>query len=74
MPFFRDHSFDSSQRRGAVGKKKEGTVSTDINAVQKGSLGVRWETARVNESKILPFRKLGFDLQEVNALFTLSDT
>jgi len=34
-------------------------VSTDRNAVQKGSLGVRWQKARLDESKLLPTKKMG---------------
>ncbi|WAR09987.1 hypothetical protein MAR_035063 [Mya arenaria] len=45
----RNHAFDE-QRRGV---HKQGTVSMDRNALQKGTLGVRWERARRNESKML---------------------
>ena len=41
------------------GQNKYGIVSTNRNAVQKGSLGVRWEGARRNESKILLSDKMG---------------
>ena len=29
------------------------SISTDINAIMKGSLGVQWEKARLNYSKML---------------------
>ncbi|KAJ8316747.1 hypothetical protein KUTeg_005693 [Tegillarca granosa] len=55
----RDHFFDSEERKKVDGKQREGTVSQKRNAILKGTLGVRWEKARVNESKILPTRKMG---------------
>jgi hypothetical protein len=52
------------EKRRVIGKQKEGGISMDRNAVQKGSLGVRWEKARPNESKIPSFRKMGFSDNE----------
>ncbi|CAC5358992.1 unnamed protein product [Mytilus coruscus] len=54
----RDHFFYSKARKRASGKQRLGTVSLRRNAVQKGTLGVRWEKARVNESKLLPILKM----------------
>ena len=42
-----------------MGKGRLGTVSVKRNVVLKGSLGVRWEKARVNESKMLPTKRMG---------------
>jgi hypothetical protein len=41
------------------GRTKESYISTDRNSIQKGTLGIRWEKSRINESKILPSRKMG---------------
>ena len=41
------------------GRTKESYISTDRNSTQKGTLGIRWEKSRINESKILPSRKMG---------------
>jgi len=54
-----DHFFDSSARCRTSKKLHGSTVSTDKNAVQKGSLGVRWQKARLDESKLLPTKKMG---------------
>jgi hypothetical protein len=61
---YSDHPFDLMERRRVIGKQKEGGISMDRNAGQKGSLGVQWEKARPNESKIPPFRKMGFSDNE----------
>lgn len=57
----RDHFFDSADRVRVKSKRKEATVNTDRNAVRKGSLGVRWEGARRNDSKLLPTVRMGID-------------
>ena len=59
--YFRDHSFDSEERRRVRGRTKESYISTDTgrNSIQKGTLGIPWEKSRINESKILPSRKMG---------------
>ena len=59
--YFRDHAFDSNSRKRLQGRKKEATVSTGRNDLQKGTHGIRWEKARSNESKILPAVKMGID-------------
>jgi hypothetical protein len=41
------------------GRTKKSYISTDRNSIQKGTLGIRWENSRINESKILPSRKMG---------------
>ncbi|XP_052233224.1 uncharacterized protein LOC127846086 [Dreissena polymorpha] len=51
----KDHFFD--HRKGS--KKKGGTVDMDRNSIQKGALGVRWEKARRNDSKMLVTSKMG---------------
>ena len=58
MSFQRDHFFDTESRKRTKGKQKEGFVSTERNAVLKGSLGVRWEKARLNEAKLLPSQRM----------------
>ena len=57
--YFRDHSFDSEERRRVRGRTKESYISTDRNSMEKGTLGIRWEKSRIKESKILPSRKMG---------------
>ena len=61
---YSDHPFDLMERRRVIAKQKEGGISMDRNAVQKGSLGVRWEKARPSESMIPLFRKMGFSDNE----------
>ena len=51
--------FDTKERARGKGRKKEETISRDRNAVQKGTLGVRWEHARRNDSKLLPTMRMG---------------
>ena len=50
---------------GANRKKKEAKIEAARNAIARGALGVRWETARRNESKLLPTYRLGLDLDEI---------
>ncbi|XP_052820581.1 uncharacterized protein LOC128246428 [Mya arenaria] len=57
----RNHHFDSAQRARVCGSKKVGTISTERNALHKGALGVRWEKARCNQSKLLPTSKMGIE-------------
>ena len=45
---YRDHEFDSQWRTRLAGIE---SISIDINAIMKGSLGVQWEKARLNYSK-----------------------
>ena len=59
--YFSDHHFDASQRRRLPGRQKTGTILTDRNSLLKGSLGVRWERARCDQSKLLPTVKMGID-------------
>lgn len=54
-----DHHFDTQLRKRVCGIRKEGTVLTERNSLQKGSLGIRWEKARCDQSKILPTVKMG---------------
>ena len=61
--FCSDHQFDSCERK-TKGKKKEGTINTDRNAVQRGALGVRWETAQRNENKLLKTLRMGLDIKQ----------
>jgi hypothetical protein len=56
---FRDHHFDTQERKRLVGRQKGGTILKDRNSLQKGSLGVRYESARCNQAKILPTVKMG---------------
>ncbi|KAH3889072.1 hypothetical protein DPMN_013120 [Dreissena polymorpha] len=55
-----DHEFDIPKRKEP--KRKFDTVSTSRNALQKGTLGVRWERARRNDSKMLLTSKMGIDI------------
>ena len=59
---YRDHTFDHHLRRTTKSKMKEGTISKDRTAVEKGTLGVRWERARINQSKILQTDRMGIDI------------
>jgi len=43
------------------GKQKEGVIKRERNAIQKGTLGVRWEKARRNEGKMLLTKKMGIE-------------
>ena len=63
---FRDHGFDTPDRKRTKGRVKCGTVSRGRNDLQKGALGVRWEKARRNEAKMLPTKKMGIDVSELN--------
>ncbi|XP_052274530.1 uncharacterized protein LOC127874322 [Dreissena polymorpha] len=56
----KDHEFDIPKRKEP--KRKFDTVSTSRNALQKGTLGVRWERARRNDSKMLLTSKMGIDI------------
>ena len=55
----RDHFFDTHERKRVLGKKRVGTISTGRNDIEKGSLGVRWEKARLNQAKMLPTKRMG---------------
>ena len=59
LSFNSDHVFDSEARARTKERAKTNTISTDRNAIQKGALGVRWEKARCNQSKLLPSVKMG---------------
>lgn len=61
LHFYRDNEFDAVSRKHLPGRRKEGTVSTDRNAVLKGTLGVRWEKARRNDSKLLTTKRMGIE-------------
>lgn len=61
--YFRDHFFDTKERIRVHGRKKEECVSKERNAVQRGSLGVRWEKSRRNDSKLLPTTRMGLDTE-----------
>ena len=56
-----DHAFDLPGRKRLSGRKRIDHVATETNAVQKGALGVRWEKARTNYSKMLPTKRMGFE-------------
>ncbi len=56
-----DHAFDSPERKRLPGRKRIDHVATERNAVQKGALGVRWEKARTNYSKMLPTKRMGIE-------------
>ncbi|XP_045207597.2 uncharacterized protein LOC123559660 [Mercenaria mercenaria] len=66
----KSHTFDMPERGRLAGKNKCSTVSLDRNSLQKGSLGVRWEKARTNESKMLPSQRMGiqYDQNETTVL------
>ena len=55
----RDHFFDKQERKRLRGKKKEAVMSLERNAVERGTLGVRYEMGRWNESKLLPQTEWG---------------
>ena len=57
----RDHEFDKLGRKRLAGRRKCECVSKERNAVMKGTLGVRWDKARLNYSKILPIKRMGID-------------
>ena len=46
-------------------KAKEAKIDQSRNAVAMGTLGVRWDGARRNESKLLPTYRLGLDMEEI---------
>lgn len=50
-----------------MGKNRVGTVSTKRNDTEKGTLGVRWEKARPNLSKMLPTKKMGISDDGTNS-------
>lgn len=54
-----DHAFDLHRRKRL--RKRIDHVATERNAVQKGALGVRWEKARTNYSKMLPTKRMGIE-------------
>lgn len=56
-----DHPFDLEVRKHLKGKLKEATVSTNRTAIEKGTLGVWWEMARLNQSKLLPTIRMGLN-------------
>ena len=56
---YRDHAFDGPDRKRKKGRRKEAYMVESRNAVEKGSLGVRWESARRNDSKLLPTSRMG---------------
>ena len=58
----RDHFFDKQERKRLRGKKKEAVMSFERNAVERGTLGVRYEKGRRNESKLLPTDRMGLDV------------
>lgn len=58
---FRDHQFDLAGRKRLRGRKKPDHIATDRNAVQRGTLGVRWEKARLDYSKMLPTKRMGLN-------------
>ncbi|KAJ8297974.1 LOW QUALITY PROTEIN: hypothetical protein KUTeg_024505, partial [Tegillarca granosa] len=47
------HTISVIRKKKSAGKQREDTVSQKRNAILKCTLGVGWEKARVNESKIL---------------------
>lgn len=59
ISLFRNHFFDTEERTRVKAKKKEACISRDRNALLKGTLGVRWEKARINQSKMLPTDRMG---------------
>lgn len=59
--YSRNHAFDMPQRRRLAGRKNEGHISTERNATMKGTLGVRFEKARTNYSKMLPTKRMGLE-------------
>ena len=64
----RDHEFDDPGRLRVKPKAKEATIDPSRNAVARGALGVRWENARRNESKLLPTLRLGLDLSSLTSI------
>ncbi|KAH3778749.1 uncharacterized protein LOC127844555 [Dreissena polymorpha] len=59
----RDHEFDNPRRLRVKPKAKEAKMDSSRNAVARGTLGVRWDCARRNESKLLPTYRLGLDMK-----------
>ena len=62
--YCRDHFFDHQERKRLKGKKKEAVMSFERNAVERGTLGVRYEKARRNESKLLPTDRMGLNVDD----------
>lgn len=56
-----DHPFDLEVRKHLKEKLKEATVSTNRTVIEKGTLGVWWEMARLNQSKLLPTTRMGLN-------------
>ena len=61
--YFRDHVFDTPERKRLAGRQKCSHVSMELNAIMKGQLGVRWEKARNNYAKMLPTMRMGISEQ-----------
>ena len=56
-----DHAFDVPLCRGLAGRKNEGHVATNRNAIMKGVYRVRFKKAKTNYSKVLPTKRMGID-------------
>ncbi|XP_052268697.1 uncharacterized protein LOC127870078 [Dreissena polymorpha] len=61
----RDHEFDNPGRLRVKPKAKEAKMDSSRNAVARETLGVQWDCARRNESKLLPTYRLGLDMEEI---------
>ncbi|XP_060558593.1 uncharacterized protein LOC132718911 [Ruditapes philippinarum] len=58
----KDHPFDNPERRRLPGRRNRDHIPTDRNALQRGTLGVRFEKARCNMSKMMATDRMGIDL------------
>ncbi|KAH3724817.1 hypothetical protein DPMN_050644 [Dreissena polymorpha] len=61
--FYSYDAFDLLGKRRLPGRKKVDHVATERNAVHKEALGVLWEKARTNYSKMLPTKRMGIEKQ-----------
>ena len=58
MPFSsRNHPFDQPERRRTKARRRLGALTSDLDAPPKGTLSLRREFFKCNESKVLPKKK-----------------
>ena len=58
MPFSsRNHPFDQAERRRSKARRRLGEITSDLDAPPKGTLSLRRECFRCNESNVLPKQK-----------------
>ena len=53
----RNHSFDQPERRRTKARRRLGALTSDLDAPPKGTLSLRREFFKCNESKVLPKKK-----------------